>query len=342
MDSTLKHLAALLPNVGTEEALGLAVSISASRQNMRPVQYACLGCSYCYPAVAQNTFAQAFPALGHIAGVDCTFHVRDAGWPPVVGEYFVLDKDGTVAVSTLASITLAEALTRRKPRGLAIVGKTETENIGLDKVIKNIVTSPSLRYLIVAGRDPRGHLPGRTLVALAHHGVDDHGRVIGSPGKRPILRNVSVAEIQAFRTQVHIRDMVGCDNVDEIGARVEELSQHVVAPCGCNACGGPAPGSIPAVPKMVVTESGDAVKLDKAGYFVIMPLPDEGVIDVEHYAYDNTLLRVIEGASARALYAAIINGGWVTELSHAAYLGKELAQAEFSLRHGCRYVQDGA
>jgi tetrahydromethanopterin S-methyltransferase subunit A len=100
--------------------------------------------------------------------------------------------------------------------------------------------------------------------------------------------------------------------------------------------------SIPTVPKMVVTEPGDAVKLDKAGYFVIVLLPDKGVIDAEHYAYDNTLLRVIEGSSARALYAAIINGGWVMELSHAAYLGKELAKDECSLRHGCRYVQDGA
>jgi tetrahydromethanopterin S-methyltransferase subunit A len=179
MDSTLKHLAALLPHVGTEEAFGLAASVAASRKNMRPMQYACLGCAYCYPAVAQNAFAQAFPALSHAADVDCAFPVRDAGWPLVVGEYFVLDKDGTVAVSTLASIPLAEALAQRNPRGLAIVGKTETENIGLDKVIKNIVTSPSLRYLIVAGRDPSGHLPGRTLVALAHHGVDAQGRVIG-------------------------------------------------------------------------------------------------------------------------------------------------------------------
>src|SRR5882724_354075 len=309
---------------------------------MRPVQYACLGCAYCYPAVAQNAFAQAFPALGDAADVQCEFRIRDAGWPPVVGEYFVLDKDRTVAVSTLASLTLAEELAQRKPHGLAIVGKTETENIGIDKVIKNIVTSPTLRYLLVAGLDPKGHYPGRTLVALAHHGVDDRGRVIDSPGKRPILRNVSVAEIQAFRTQVHVIDMVGCDSADAISARVEELSQHVAAPCGCNTGGGPSPVSITTMPKIVVAEPGEAVKLDKAGYFIIVPLPDKGVIDVEHYAYDNTLLRVIEGASARAIYAAIINGGWVTGLSHAAYLGKELAKAECSLRHGCKYVQDGA
>src|SRR5438445_380284 len=87
MDSTLKHLAAMLPSGGMEEAFGLAVSVSASLKNMRPVQYACLGCEYCYPAVAQNAFAQVFPALGDVADVQCEFRVRDAGWPPVVGEY---------------------------------------------------------------------------------------------------------------------------------------------------------------------------------------------------------------------------------------------------------------
>ena len=100
--------------------------------------------------------------------------------------------------------------------------------------------------------------------------------------------------------------------------------------------------SITTIPKTVVTEPNEAVKLDKAGYFVIVPLPDKGVIDVEHYAYDNTLLHVIEGASARAIYTAIINGRWVTELFHAAYLGKELAKAEYALQHGDTYVQDGA
>jgi tetrahydromethanopterin S-methyltransferase subunit A len=342
MDSTLKHLAATLPRVGTEEAFGLTVSVAALLKHMRPVQHACLGCEYCYPAVAQNAFAQAFPALGGAADVHCEFRVRDAGWPPVVGEYFVLDRDGTVAVSTLASLSLSKKLAQRKPHGLAIVGKTETENIGVDKVIKNIVTSPTLRYLLVAGLDPKGHLPGRTLLALAHHGVDDRGRVIDSPGKRPMLRNVSVAEIQAFRRQVHVIDMVGCDSADEISARVEELAQPVSALCGCNAGGGPSPVSITTIPKTVVTEPSEVVKLDKTGYFVIVLLPDKGVIDVEHYAYDNTLLHVIEGTSARAIYTAIINGGWVTELSHAAYLGKELAKAEYALQHGGTYVQDGA
>lgn len=61
---------------------------------------------------------------------------------------------------------------------------------------------------------------------------------------------------------------------------------------------------------------------------------------MEHYAYNNTLLRVIEGTTARALYRMIIANGWVSELSHAAYVGKELTRAEFALTRGDRYVQD--
>jgi tetrahydromethanopterin S-methyltransferase subunit A len=54
------------------------------------------------------------------------------------------------------------------------------------------------------------------------------------------------------------------------------------------------------------------------------------------------LLRVVEGTNARTIYRTLVANGWVSELSHAAYLGKELAKAELSLRHGFKYVQDGA
>ncbi len=99
---------------------------------------------------------------------------------------------------------------------------------------------------------------------------------------------------------------------------------------------------ITTTPKIIAAEPSEVVVMDKAGYFVIVPLVDKGLINVEHYAYDNTLLRTVEGTSARLLYMTIITNGWVSELSHAAYLGKELAKAELALQHGLRYVQDGA
>jgi tetrahydromethanopterin S-methyltransferase subunit A len=261
----------------------------------------------------------------------------------VIGEYFVLDPAAPVAVSTLASIELAEQLAQRKPAGLAIVGKTETESIGLDKVIKNVISNPTLRFLIVAGHESEGHRSGQTFMALATHGVDAKGRVMGSSGKRPILRNVSLDEINAFRQQVQVIDLIGCEDLDEIAARIATLAQSAAPTCSCGTCGDtPTAVAISTVTTLTATESAATVIMDKAGYFVVLPLADRQVINVEHYAYDDMLLHVIEGPSARALYQTIIANQWVSELSHAAYLGKELAKAELALQYGFKYLQDGA
>ncbi len=82
--------------------------------------------------------------------------------------------------------------------------------------------------------------------------------------------------------------------------------------------------------------------MDKAGYFVILPLQEKGTISVEHYSYDDKLLRTIEGKDARSLYWTVIENNWVTQLLHAAYLGKELEKAELALKYGLKYSQDGA
>jgi tetrahydromethanopterin S-methyltransferase subunit A len=96
---------------------------------MRPVRYACLGSEHCYPAVAQNALMAAFPGLD-VGAPGCGFTASEEGWPAVVGEYVVVDRQALVAVSTLGSLDLPWALAERKPAGLALVGKTETENIG--------------------------------------------------------------------------------------------------------------------------------------------------------------------------------------------------------------------
>ncbi len=343
MQETLDTLTAALPSMDPIIAAELTLRRDEWAALMQPVQYGCLGCDHCYAGVAQNALVAAFPATITAAPLSCDFQVTDQHWPPVIGEYFVLDRDAAVAVSTLASVELAERLAQQKPAGLAIVGKTETENIGLDKVIKTCISNPALRFLVVAGREAEGHRSGQTLLALAASGVDAKGRVVGSPGKRPILRNVSFAEIDAFRRQVQVIDLLGCENLEEIVARIAVLAKSSIAPCSCNGtCEAPAPVAISTVTPLIATESSNTVVMDKAGYFVIVPLADRQVINVEHYAYDDTLLHVIEGPTARALYQTIIAQQWVSELSHAAYLGKELAKAELALQHGFKYVQDGA
>lgn len=345
MKDALNDLATLLPNSGEHKVQGLAQELEVWIGRMEPAQYACLGCAHCYPAVAANAFENAFPSAVQVPSPSCDFRLSTTGWPHVVGEYIVPDQTAPVAVSTLASVELAKRLVSHNPRGLAIVGKTETENIGIDKIVKNIITNSSIKYLIVSGTEPRGHESGKTLLALAQYGIDDKGRVIGSPGKRPILRNVSWEEVAIFREQVQVIDMVGCSDPKVIGLEVETLTNQANASPGCKECAEPSspPVLISAIPTVTVTdEPRQVVKMDKAGYFVIVPLVEKELINVEHYAYDNTLLRVMEGSAAQALYKTIIANGWVTELSHAAYLGKELTKAELSIQFGFKYVQDGA
>lgn len=265
-----------------------------------------------------------------------TTRARRRAWPYVPGTYFVADPAAPVAVTTLGSVALAEAVSRDPPAGLCIVGKVETENIGIEKIIKNTVSNPAIRYLICAGAEPPKHLTGATLLALFANGMDENHRIPGAPGMRPVLPNTSAAEVRALREQVQVIDMIGCMEVAAIHARVAELAA-TARPA--------APGTAPPRAEAVecVTAVGtdpQRIKLDRAGYFVI-GIDGEG-LRVEHYSYKDKLLRVIEGRDARAIYLTLVRHGWVTALDHAAYLGKELARAEACLRDGRTYTQDGA
>jgi tetrahydromethanopterin S-methyltransferase subunit A len=247
-----------------------------------------------------------------------------------------------VAVSTLASPELAEALSQVKPLGLCIVGKTETENIGIDKIIKNTLSNPAIRFLLLAGPDSQGHCSGRTLLALSEQGIDDHMRVIGSPGRRPVLANVTSQEVEAFRRQVKVVDMIGCEDQDSIVTKIKELFKMKPEVCTCKECAPEKPAvQVSALPVIKAEKAGDK-KLDKAGYFVILPQANKNKIFVEHYSYNNQLLRIIEGDNADSICYTIIKSGWVTELTHAAYLGRELIRAQLSMEIGFKYVQDGA
>ena len=290
-----------------------------------------------------NLFHEVFPSAGEPAPAVSGTEPEAAAWPPVSGEYIVLlgHEHCHVAVSTLASTALPEELSRVAPRGLCIVGKTETENIGIEKIIKNTITNPSLHVLIVAGREPEGHRSGETLLSLCRNGVDGKSRVIGSPGKRPILKNVTPQEVEAFRRQIAVIDMIGCEDPAEIVKQIIVASGHAGLSCGGNAFSRIVkPVSISTV-EVIQAEPSERTQLDKAGYFVILPVKDKGSLLVEHYSNNNRLLRIIEGKDAVSIYKTIVEHGWVTQLSHAAYLGKELYRAELSLKMEFKYVQDG-
>lgn len=349
MQDTLDQLGKSVSILPAKSASEFRQRLDVWAGRMRTIRYACLGCEHCYAGVAQNAFTAAFPETASEFGLSCEIQANPASWPPVVGEYFVLDPSAPVAVATLASLDFPRQLADQKIPGLAIVGKLETENIGIDKLIKNTIANPSLHYLILAGIEPAGHLSGQTLLALSENGVDENRRVIGSNAKRPILRNATRLEIDAFRQQIQVIDLIGCECIDCVSEKVSALNNQAIdiAPqpesCGCSDANCQIPlANDDVVPTLLVEEMDKPVKLDKAGYFVIFPIPERKIIHIEHYSYENSLLHVVEGTSARDLYLKIIDQNWVSELSHAAYLGKELARAELNLISGIPYTQDAA
>ena len=109
---------------------------------------------------------------------------KQSDWPYVPGTYFVTDPAAPVAVCTLGNVGLAPLVAKKAPKGLCITGKVETENIGIEKIIKNTISNPAIQFLLCVGNEPPKHMTGATMVALFENGIDENNRIPGSPGMR--------------------------------------------------------------------------------------------------------------------------------------------------------------
>ncbi len=314
----------------------LAPALARARETFAARKYDCLGCEVCFPAVAENAFAEAFPdeARAPLCPTDAPAH--RSGWPPLPGDYVVVRYGAPVAVCTLNSASLANELVARQPGGLAIAGSLHTENLGIERIVRNVLANPNIRFLVLCGEDTRqaiGHLPGQSLAALSENGTDAHGRILGARGKRPVLKNVTREEIEAFRRQVELVSLVGEQNVARIAGEIESWAARTPGAFD----GAPAAAVIP----VIAAHEPSRLVLDPAGFLVIYPDRARGLI-LEHYRKEGVLDLVIQGATASAVAATAIERGVLSRLDHAVYLGRELARAEESLRAGAPYVQDRA
>lgn len=144
------------------------------------------------------------------------------GWPIASGDYVLGDPKGCVAICTLASEGIYPNLA--KIPGVAIAGPCKTENIGLEKIVVNIISNPNIRFLIVCGIEVTGHVTGACFKALYEKGVDPATKkIINAPGAIPYVEHLTTESIQRFQKQVQFIDMIGVEDVGKIKAKVEEL-----------------------------------------------------------------------------------------------------------------------
>jgi len=138
-------------------------------------------------------------------------------WPPVRGDYQVGDPSAGVAVVTLASTFPV--------RDAAIAGPCKTENLGIEKIVANVISNCNIRFLILCGAESKGHLPGNTILALHKNGIDEQGRIIGSKGAIPFIQNLPPEAIRRFQEQVELIDLIGREDLEEIGEQISRYNR---------------------------------------------------------------------------------------------------------------------
>jgi tetrahydromethanopterin S-methyltransferase subunit A len=303
-----------------------------------PKRYECLGCDVCWPSTAQNIAAELDPAIAEGSHCATAEPEQQEGWPPLPGDYRVVRFQAPVAVCTLNTNHLINALATSDASGLSIVGSLHTENLGIEHLMRNLLANPNIRFLILCGEDTQraiGHLPGQSLASLLRYGVNEKRRIVDAKGKRPFIKNLDTSHIEALQQQVQLIDHIGETDL----ARLRDLIEGA-------ASNDPGPVStlLPDTPTLPVETAHTPQRLvsDPAGYFVVYPDQVHQQIALEHYTNKGVLDRVFTATDPAALYATVIDQGLISRLDHAAYLGRELARAEQSLQSGKQYVQDRA
>ena len=130
------------------------------------------------------------------------------GWPLETGDYSVGDPQCSVAVVTLGSKMNDEIVNE----GAAIAGPLHTENLGVEKVVTNIVSNPNIRFLIICGSEVQGHITGETVEALYENGIDSETKsIIGSPGAIPFVENLPIASSSKAPGSLSIHSLILAD-----------------------------------------------------------------------------------------------------------------------------------
>jgi tetrahydromethanopterin S-methyltransferase subunit A len=96
-------------------------------------------------------------------------------------------------------------------------------------------------------------------------------------------------------------------------------------------------------PRFVLIRPGgkrEPLAYDPKGFFIITLDRTAGEIILRHYLPDNSLGHAMRSRSAEGMLLGLLREGLISQLSHAGYLGAELAKAEAALRLGLHYEQD--
>jgi len=141
------------------------------------------------------------------------------GWPVINGDYVVGDPESPVAAATLASHIEQIPV----DAGAAIAGPCKTENLGIEKMLANLISNPNIRFLVLTGSEVQGHITGQSIEALHANGVDPEKRkIIDATGAIPFIENIPDEGIERFQQQMEIVSIIDTEDPATISAKVKE------------------------------------------------------------------------------------------------------------------------
>lgn len=173
----------------------------------------CSGCGAC----AIKCVEQAITVTGY----DLLKVEPPSDYPPEHGRYLRGNDYSPVAVVAILDTDdskippeLADLVTTAVEAGAAIAGTLQTENLGIEKVVVNIVANPNIRFMVVCWREAHGHSPAESLQCLVENGVENDKRrtIIGATAPTPYLANISLASIERFRKQLMVVNIIKDDD----------------------------------------------------------------------------------------------------------------------------------
>jgi len=208
-------------------------------------------------------------------------------WPLITGEYEAGNPENPVAVCTCGSHIKGSELLAA---GAALAGPCKTENIGIEKMVANLVSNPNIRYLIVTGMEVKGHITGQAVESFLTNGIDKEGRIVGAKGAIPFIQNLNDESIARVKEQVQPIMMMDTEDMGAIKAKIAELVSK-------------DPGALDVEPMRIEIKEGGAEEEETGP----RPMAAEAV---------DILGRM------RLMDAAVTNSGLLNKFQAGAYAGK--------------------
>lgn len=157
-------------------------------------------------------------------------------WPIENGKYLVSNPLSPVGVVVILAAPYdkmpkeTEELVRAGvEKGAGISGTLQTANIGIEKIVVNLISNPNIRYLILSGKES-GHFPADALKALFREGIDGKGYILNTKAPTAILKNIPKEATERLRKQIQLIDLSGIIDISILEKAVWSCYQEEETP----------------------------------------------------------------------------------------------------------------